>query len=65
VAELLKALREGRLRGHRVIRDKRLAETAALPEALPVTAVDVVPSVSELFELFAPVAVEFVVADEA
>jgi hypothetical protein len=65
VAELLTALREERLRGHRVIRDTRLAVRAALPEALPVTAVDVEPSLSELFDTFAPVAVEFVVADEA
>jgi hypothetical protein len=65
VAELLTALREDRLRGHRLIRDIRLAEIAALPDVLPVTAVDAVPSVSELFDMFAPVAVEFVFADEA
>jgi hypothetical protein len=39
-------------------------ERAALPALAPGTAVVVVPSVIDLFEMFAPVVVEFGVADE-
>jgi hypothetical protein len=42
----------------------RFVERAALPELAPGTAVVVVPSVINLFEMLAPVVVEFGVAEE-
>jgi len=64
VAGSLTRLWEERLGGARLSRGTRLVERAALPELAPGTAVGVVPSVIDLFDMFAPVVVEFVVADK-
>jgi hypothetical protein len=64
VAGSLKRLREEMLGRGRLSRGTRLVERAALPELAPGTTVGVVPSVFDLFDMFAPVVVEFVVADE-
>jgi len=65
VAGSLTTLWEEVLGGTRLSRGTRPVERAALPELAPDPAVGVVPSVIDLFDTFAPVVGEFVVADTA